>query len=264
MRSVKTGKGHHMSTLTPSVERWVRRFHPSSERAVQLACFPYAGGSASYYFPLSDSLKTEVESLSLQYPGRQDRIAEACIEKVPELADRAYEALRESVDGRPLVFFGHSMGSILAFEVARRFQDSGRTPSWLFASGYPAPSRLRGGSVHLRDDAGIVEELRTVGGTDPAWLEDQSLLSSILPPVRSDYKAIETHIRTLDAKLNCPITMLVGDSDPHTTAAESEAWQDHTSGDFELRVFSGGHFFLDQYGAEIADAISATVKKILR
>ncbi|MFI0241463.1 thioesterase II family protein [Streptomyces sp. NPDC016845] len=241
---------------------WIRRFHPSEESTFRLVCFPHAGGSASYYYALSKALAPGLDMLALQYPGRQDRAAEGCITRLSDLADHVYAALRDAEDGRPYVFFGHSMGSVLAFEVARRYQDrTGTPPSWLLASGYPAPSRLRGGTVHRRDAAGILDELRTVGGTDPAWLEDAELLAAILPPVRADYTAVETHPRS-DARLTCPITTLTGDNDPHTTVTEAEAWADHTTDDFTCRVFSGGHFFIDQHVQEITSVISDAVRDL--
>ena len=255
-----------MASATNFRGEWVRRFHKSSGSDPRLVCFPHAGGSASYYYPLSESLAPTVETLALQYPGRQDRRAEGCLEQIPDLADGIVEALRgwAGWDSRPYAFFGHSMGSILAFEVARRLQQvPGGGPVWLFASGYPAPSRLRGGTVHLRDDAGIVAELRMVGGTDPRWLDDQDLIDSILPAVRSDYQAIENHARAPGATVDCPITMLVGDSDPHTTVAEAVAWREHTRAAFDLRVFSGGHFYLADHGPEVADTISTTLSSIL-
>jgi surfactin synthase thioesterase subunit len=213
---------------------------------------------------MSESLTPRIETLALQYPGRQDRRKEGCIEDIPTLADRVFDAL-QSRDSRPFAFFGHSMGSILAFEVALRFQKiTGRCPVRLFASGYPAPSRLRGGAVHLRDDAGVVAELLSVGGTDPRWFEDEDLRACILPAVRADYKAIETHSGERGSVLDCPITMLVGDADPHTTVAEASAWQEHTSGEFDLRIFSGGHFYLDEHGPEVVDTISTTLQSVLR
>ena len=242
---------------------WVRRFHPSGSAAVRLVCFPHAGGAASYFYPLSETLGPAVDTVALQYPGRQDRFAEGCVETLAELADRAFAALT-GWDDRPLAFFGHSMGSIVAFEVTRRFQDRGNPPVKLFASGYPAPSRLRGGTVHLRDDAGLVRELTEAGGTDPAWLDDEHLLASILPAVRGDYQAVETHPRTHGVRLDCPVTMLVGDTDPHTTVEEAAAWGDHTSREFDLRVFPGGHFYLDQHGPELADTLATSLRTLTR
>ncbi len=253
-----------MSTITKSGGEWVRRFHPSDTSAVRLVCFPHAGGSASYYYPMSQALAPGVETLALQYPGRQDRRTETPMDNLAEIADAVFEALREWND-RPLVLFGHSFGSIVSFEVARRLQAAGTPPAWVFASGYPAPSRLRGGTVHLRDDAGIIEELRVLGGTAPVWLEDQDFMASVLPALRGDYTALETHptAPAEGVRLDCPLTTLVGDDDPHATLDEARAWSAHTTGGFELRVFPGGHFYLDQHGPELTDLLSATVGRIL-
>ncbi|MDI2127086.1 thioesterase II family protein [Yinghuangia seranimata] len=252
-----------MTGPATSEGQWIHRFHPSDESEFRIVCFPHAGGSASYYYGLSETLAPELDVLAVQYPGRQDRRAEGCVEDFTELADRSYAALRRAEDGRPCVFFGHSMGSILAFEVARRYQDdTGAPPAWLFASGYPAPSRLRGGTVHRRDDAGVVDELRAVGGTDPVYLENKHLAAAILFAVRGDYTAIENHPRTTGVRLDCPITMMVGDDDPHTTVAEAEAWGEHTAGAFALHVFRGGHFYLDTHHREVTGIISGTVREV--
>ncbi|MFJ4473181.1 thioesterase II family protein [Streptomyces sp. NPDC089424] len=243
--------------------QWIHRFHPNDDSEFRIVCFPHAGGSATYFHALSEALSPELDVLAVQYPGRQERRAEGCVENFAELADLTYAALRRCEDGRPTVFFGHSMGSVLAFEVARRRQDDmGTPPAWLLASGYPPPSLLRGGTVHRRDDDGLVDELRSVNGTDPVYLENKHLRASILFAVRGDYTAIETHPRLTGVRLDCPLTMLVGDDDPHTTTAEAEAWREHTTGDFSLRVFQGGHFYLDQYGQEVNDIISSTVRDL--
>lgn len=253
-----------MKVRTNAEGEWVRSFRSPAETGVRLVCFPHAGGSASYYFPMSGLLGPDVELVALQYPGRQDRCAEKCVDNVPDLADQVFAALRGWTD-RPFAFFGHSMGAILAFEVARRFQrGTARGPVWLFASGYPAPARLRGGTIHLRDDAGLVTELLSAGGTDPRWLDNSDLLASVLPPMRDDYKAIETHRSMPGPPLDCPITVLVGDADPQTTMDEAAAWRESTDGAFDLQVFAGGHFYLDEHLAEVSDKVSATLGRVLR
>ncbi|MFF7634695.1 thioesterase II family protein [Kitasatospora sp. NPDC008050] len=248
-----------MTSVPRSAGEWVRRFHPAPEAELRLVLFPHAGGSASYYFPFSQALAPDIEVLALQYPGRQDRRGEECITSIPELADQVHHELLPWIEGE-FAFFGHSMGSILAFEVAQLLRERhGRQPRWLFASGYPAPSRLPSGTVHLRDEAGVVRELREVGGTDPQWLSDPDLLCAILPAVRGDYQAIETHRWRPTAPLDCPITMLVGDQDPHTSADQAAAWRDHTAGEFALRVFPGGHFYLEDHREAVVDLVTGTL-----
>jgi surfactin synthase thioesterase subunit len=244
MTSSATGEG-----------RWIRRFHPSPDHAVRLVCFPHAGGAASYYFPFSRALAPEIEVLAVQYPGRQDRRHEPAATGIGALADRIVPELA-AWDGRPLAFFGHSMGATVAYEVARRLAGrGGSAPVRLLVSGRRAPSRHRTGTVHRRDDAGLVAELRRAGSTDPRILGDAELLAAVLPVIRSDYRAIETYVPEPGPPLECPVTALVGDRDPQTTVDEADAWREHTRNAFELRVFAGGHFYLDACRPQVIDAI---------
>jgi pyochelin biosynthesis protein PchC len=253
-----------MSDTEADQSRWLRTFRPSSGNAMRLFCFPYAGGAASYYFPLSEALAPRIEVQAVQYPGRQDRRMEPCLESVGELAECIVAALSYGTD-RPYAFFGHSMGAIVAFEVARRLQHDGRAePCWLFVSGRRAPSRCRAEAVylHLRNDRGIVAELRALGGTDPRWLDDEELLASILPQIRSDYRAIETYSYLPGPPLDCPVTAFAGDSDPYASVSEVAAWHEHSTAPFDLRVFSGGHFFLDMHRREVTDIVSSTLERV--
>ncbi|MGW7004369.1 thioesterase II family protein [Streptomyces sp. NPDC054933] len=241
---------------------WIRRFHPNPDAGARLVCFPHAGGSASFYFPVSQALADRVDVLCLQYPGRQDRRREACIDDMGRLADEVAEVLRPWLD-RPVAFFGHSMGALLAFEVALRAEKKlGTSPIRLFASGRRAPSTLRNETVHQRDDEGILAELKLMSGTDARILGEDEILRVILPAIRSDYKAVETYQAEPGAVVTCPVDVLVGDDDPKTTIEEARAWQEHTTADFDLRVFSGGHFFLAHHQDEIvtlmADRIASS------
>jgi surfactin synthase thioesterase subunit len=252
--------------MTPARDgdRWVLRFHPSADSEFRLLCFPHAGGAASYYFPLSQSLTPGIEVLAVQYPGRQDRRREKCIDNIPELADRIFEAL-EPWTGPPPAFFGHSMGAILAFEVARRLQQrTGEGPAWLFVSGRSAPSRQRREDVHLGDDADLLTELYRAGGTDRRVLQNLELRAAVLPTIRNDYRAIESYVHSPGPPLNCPVTTLVGDTDGKTTVDEASAWSAHTTGEFDLRVFEGGHFYLDAHRSEVCDTIRAALKRASR
>jgi surfactin synthase thioesterase subunit len=239
---------------------WIRRFHPAQESRTQLVCFPHAGGAASFYFPVSAALHPEVEVLALQYPGRQDRRAERPIDDIPTLADGVFAALRPRLGDRT-AFFGHSMGAVVAFEVARRMaREDGTAPTRLVVSGRRAPSRRRDEQVHLRDDDGIIAELKTLSGTDPGLLGDEEIRSMILPAIRSDYRAIETYACTPGPPLSCPITVFVGDQDSHVTLDEARAWREHTTEDFGMEVFAGGHFYLTARPAETIDRLSAVLR----
>ncbi|MDQ2957116.1 MAG: alpha/beta fold hydrolase [Actinomycetota bacterium] len=235
----------------------------TDESSLRLVCFPHAGGSASFFHPMASRLPAAIQPLAVQYPGRQNRRLERPLDNIDELADQAFAALRSLAD-RPLAFFGHSMGAILAFEVARRLeQDSATTLVRLFASGRRAPSAVREETVHLRDDAGLIGEIEKLSGTDSRLLDDPDVLAMVLPALRADYRAIETYHYRPGPPLSCPISALTGDVDPRVTIDEVQAWSEHTNAEFELTTFPGGHFFLsgqqDAVVATIADSLSATV-----
>jgi surfactin synthase thioesterase subunit len=237
---------------------WVRRFIPVERAAVRLVCFPHAGGAATYYFPVAKALRPSVEVLAVQYPGRQDRRMEPCVDDIGELADAVAQELHGWAD-RPLALFGHSMGSTVAYEVARRLERLDITPVGLFASAGRGPSALLGDTVHLRDDQGLVAALRALSGTESSVLDDEELLRLVLPAVRGDYKAVETYRHTGDQRLTCPVRVLVGDSDDMTTMDQADAWRAHTTGPCEITVFPGGHFYLnDQF-----DAVMRTITRQL-
>lgn len=194
--------------------------------------------------------------LGVQYPGRQDRRHEPLIEDIGQLADEICEALIPW-ETQPLAFFGHSMGAVVAFEVARRFQrDDRRAPLALFASGRRAPSRHRDEDSHAADDDSIIANLRSLGGTDPALLEDDEMRRVILPVIRGDYRAVETYrAPTTETTLNVPIMAITGDRDPSVSLEEASAWREHAAGSFEIKVLTGGHFFIHEHIAEIADCV---------
>lgn len=245
--------------LPGQATRWIRSFQPLPDSQLRLVCFPHAGGSASYFRPMAAPLGPTIEMLAVQYPGRQDRRLEQRIEDIAELADLIFDAVRPALD-RPFAFFGHSMGAVLAFEVARRLKSQTKTsPQHLFASGRRAPSRYRPEDIHRRDDAGLIAELRRLAGADRRWLDDSVLLAMVLPAIRSDYTAIETYTCPPGVVLDCPITALLGDADQNITIDEALAWREHTRARFDLRIFPGAHFYLEERQAEVVATIAAAL-----
>ncbi|MGF1338566.1 thioesterase II family protein [Streptomyces flavovirens] len=245
-----------MTTSAELNRLWIRRYHPRPDAAVRVVCLPHAGGSASFYRPVSAGLPAGTDVLAVQYPGRQDRRAEPCVATIAELADQVTSVLLQWTD-RPLVLFGHSMGATLGFEVARRLErDHGVVPHALFASGRRAPSASRTETVHLRDDDGLIEEIRLLSGTDTAVLEDPEVIRMALPAIRADYRAAETYVYEPGPALRCPVWSLVGDDDPKVTVEEARTWSHHTEGAFALRVFRGGHFYLTAHQREILRLIA--------
>ncbi|GAA3681099.1 alpha/beta fold hydrolase [Nonomuraea antimicrobica] len=238
---------------------WLHRFHTSPESGVEVICFPHAGGSASFYHPLSKALSPAADVLAVQYPGRQDRRGEPPAGDLRHLAARIADVLRPGGD-RPRVFFGHSMGALVAFETALHLGGDG--PAALFVSGRRAPSRVRHDLVHLLDDHGLVSHLKELNPAEAAALDEAEIRELVLPVIRADYRAIETYRPVAGASVDCPIIALTGDSDPLTSPAEARAWSGHTTHRFELGVFTGGHFFLRDHIDGVAETILESVETI--
>ncbi|KNB53911.1 thioesterase II family protein [Streptomyces caatingaensis] len=239
---------------------WIRRFQPRPDAGVRLVCLPHAGGSASFFFPMAKAMPDGVDVLCVQYPGRQDRRGEPLIDTIPELADRVYAALLPWTD-RPLAFFGHSMGATLAFEVARRLErEKGVVLAALFASARRAPSVARSENVHEQDDDGLVREMQRLAGTDAQLLGDEEILRMVLPAIRADYRAAETYRYEPGAALRCPVVGLTGDADPKVGVEDVAAWAGHTEASFELKVFTGGHFYLTQHQGAVVEAVAGRLR----
>jgi len=237
-------------------DRWLRCFVPAPQARTRVVCFPHAGGTASYFLPMGRMAAPELEIVGVQYPGRHDRRNERCVEDLLELADRIATALIVSDDGKPVALFGHSLGSVLAYEVGRRLEADGRTrPLRLFASGRRAPSENQGQKIHTLGEAAFLDHLKQLGGIDPRILREPELLRMALPAVRADYTAIESYQHPEGPVLSCPIDVLIGRSDPEVSAEGARLWGPHTTGDFAVHDFPGGHFYLAEQASGVVDLV---------
>ncbi|MFC7549441.1 thioesterase II family protein [Plantactinospora sp. GCM10030261] len=237
--------------------RWLRCPAPVPGAAVRLVCLPHAGGGASAFRRWPASLPGDVELHAVQYPGHEDRLDEPCVADFDRLADLITAAVAGLRD-RPLALLGHSMGAALAHAVAGRLHRHGTAPLLhLFVSGAPAPRHHRPGTVHLRDDAGLVSEVRRLGGDPHRLLDNTELRTLVLPAIRADYRAQETRRVGWTPRLRCPVTALTGRDDSEAPAGQVADWAGYTDGPFRLRTYPGGHFYLDDHHETVvADVVA--------
>ncbi|MEU3554863.1 thioesterase II family protein [Streptomyces fragilis] len=245
-------------TERPQRTAWIRRFHSAAQDAPHVVFFPHGGAGATYFHPLSHALAPSVQALAVQYPGRQDRIAEPLVPDVGALADHIARELEPWAD-LPLVLFGHSLGSAVAFETAVRLERSGAKVRALIASARRAPSlATRRALPALESDREVLDILEMLrGDTGSPMPEDPAFLELVLPTVRNDFHASNHYRAPAGLRLRCPVTALAGESDPAVEVAEVERWSQHTTGAFRLRTFPGGHFYLDDRVEEIRAEITA-------
>ncbi|WP_433665009.1 thioesterase II family protein [Nocardia sp. CA-128927] len=238
---------------------WLRILRSEATPRHHLLCFPPGGGPATAYRDLAQRFGAGIVVAAVQYPGRQDRLGETPITDLDTLADRiAEEVLRLGI-GAGLALFGHSMGATVAFETVRRLERKGQPVPMLFVSGRPAPTFVETQRVHLGTDDDLIAELERLAA-DPAPIQmlrdEPSLAELVLPAVRADYQAVETYRYTPGDPLAADIAAFVSTEDPTVTPDQADEWRDFTTGTFDRTTFPGGHFYLDERPAEVAEVIT--------
>lgn len=212
---------------------------------LRLFCFPYAGAGASVFRTWSDELPSNIELYSIRLPGRESRIKEPPTTELSPLIQTLVQILLPYLD-LPFAFFGHSMGTLLCFELARQLRrQNSLTPLHLFVSGRRAPQILNPNpSTYNLPDTAFIEELRRYNGTPEAVLQSTELMQLFLPVLRADLTIDEAYVYTPEAPLDLPISAFGGLQDSRTNYDDLAAWRDQTTSTFSLKMFSGDHFFL--------------------
>ncbi|MEM8829554.1 MAG: thioesterase domain-containing protein [Cyanobacteria bacterium P01_G01_bin.19] len=225
---------------------WLPQVDTNPQAKLRLFCLPYAGGSTYIYDRWGDFLPDTVEVCPIELPGRRKRFIETPYENVNVLISDLAKILLPYLD-KPFAIFGHSMGGLVSFELTRLLRRRYHLqPVHLFISACRATQLPRSKpNIHQLDDAAFTQEIIRLGGTPQAVLSDKEMMELILPTLKADFKAIETHLYQLETPLNLPLTVFGGDSDTEVTPEELAAWREQTTAKFSLEIFTGGHFFID-------------------
>lgn len=244
------------------MSEWFLRFRATSrEGGVNLFCLPHAGGCASAYFPWSRALPPFVNLWAVQLPGREGRIAEPAVTSAGRLSAQIVEAMMPLL-GEPFALFGHSLGALLAFEIARTLSDRRLpTPVTLFLSGCGVPKPRRAAHpIHLLPDDDFLAEVRRFGGTPPEVLADAEMMSLVLPRLRADIELYESYSFSGGPPLAVPISVFGGLDDEEARRDELAGWARLTTGHFRLQLFPGDHFYLNSQRAALLRAIGGALQ----
>lgn len=238
------------------------RPRPVDAPAVRLLALHHAGGSAAVYHPLARLLPADWDVVLPDLPGRGTRAREAPRTELTELVDVVLDQALAWSD-EPLALFGHSLGAVVATELARRLEALGRSPMWLGVSGRVAPARqdeARQG-LHRRSDAEVLATLGSMGGLPERLREIPEFTQRFLRTVRADLAAVDSYRPAPDrARLSCPLTVFGGRRDSWAPVDAIGDWGREARSDPARRLFPGGHFYF--LGAEfpaLASAIAAEV-----
>jgi medium-chain acyl-[acyl-carrier-protein] hydrolase len=232
-----------MSAATLNPEAWIPLPAPASAD-LSLLCFPHAGAGVAAYHEWRALLPTRFAAVPIRLPGRETRLGEPAFDRVEPLVQLLCEALRPGLDA-PYALCGHSMGALVAFELARAIRRAGLPgPAGLVVSGRPAPQLPAAGpSIHNLSDDEFTTALTELGGLPDAVVENRELLMLFLPLLRADLALNEAYDYRLEAPLDVPITALAGADDPRVRPHDVAAWSEQTGAAFRFEVVPGRHFF---------------------
>ncbi len=243
-------------------DRWIAYRKPNSQARFRLFCFHYAGGAASVFRGWQQALPAEIDVCPVQLPGRESRLREVRYQRLGPLLDELSGAL-EALFDPPFAFFGHSMGSIIAFELALRLRKEGKEgPFKLLLSGRRAPHRPEAAPpLHALPEEEFKDELRRLNGTPEAVLSHPELMELLTPVLRADFAVCETYEHEPTEPLDCPLTVLGGLEDAEVSSEDLESWRRYSRGDFQRRMFPGDHFYLN--GAAKTTLIDTVARELM-
>jgi medium-chain acyl-[acyl-carrier-protein] hydrolase len=259
--------GHHSSARVRSRrdEPWIAYTRPRTAARLRLFCLPYAGAGASVFRPWLNAFGDHIDVCAVQFPGRETRLSEKPATDMPVLVDALARGLEPHLD-RPFALFGHSMGGLVGFELARHLRRrGGPTPLHLFASGCRAPHLPPKEPLkYLGSDPELREELRRLGGTPAAVLDDAEFIDWYLPTLRADFTLCDTYEYAGEDPLDLPITALHGEKDPDISQEDARQWVEHTRRAFSIESFPGGHLFLQSHRSLVLKTMAQALAAMAR
>ena len=236
---------------------WFVPFKQKNNAYIRLFCFHYGGGSASAFRRWSEDIIYDAELIAIQLPGREERFNEPLLDGILQVVDNLCKNFHNYLD-RPFIFFGHSIGAVIAFEFIRALRKKGITqPKHLIVSGAKAPQApLKKQPIHALANAKFIEELRKYNGIPEYIINNKELMSIFLPTIRADFCISETYKYVNESPLALPITALGGLSDDTFYLDDLLKWKEQTNAFFKSYLLAGDHFFINTSYKEVIQIIN--------
>jgi medium-chain acyl-[acyl-carrier-protein] hydrolase len=234
-----------MASTRTNSNPWVACDEHESATKLRLFCFPYAGSGATIFQSWQGCLPHTIEVCPVNLPGRERRWHETPFTNLLSLVESLAPHLKPYLD-KPFAFFGHSMGALMSFELARLLRkEKWPQPVHLFVSGNSAPQlESTVPPLYNLPEPDLVTELRRLNGTPKAVLDNPELRQLILPIIRADFEICQTYVYRDGPPLESPITALCGTQDEDVSPEALDAWRQQTASAFSLHRLEGDHFFL--------------------
>ena len=242
--------------------KWITIFNKPAQVKNRLFCFPYAGGSAQTFKDWANLVPENTQLCAIQMPGRSSRFTEPLLQHIDPILEALEKEIKPFLD-KPFVFFGHSMGAAICFELARLLQDQGLNVSHLFVSGRSSPDRpSEREQIHDLPEPQFRDKMKELNGTPPEILEHEELMELMVPIVRADFTISETYTHHPGSKLTCPLTALGGTGDEDIPEENVASWLDFSDGPTEYHMYEGDHFFLNPFKEDITRRISEVLLRL--
>jgi len=224
---------------------WFPAFHFRPSARIRLFCFPHAGGASSAFRHWSRQLPDWIDVVCCHLPGREERVCEEPLRSLERVLDAIEREISPFLD-LPHAIFGHSMGALVGFGVARRLRRfEARAPRRVIVSACPAPHlERRFGAIHDLPDGLFMQELERRHLAIPETIRDPEMLEIILSALRADLAVYDSAVYEAEPPLGCPISVYGGQDDPLVSENELRAWSAHTQAGMRLNMFPGDHFYL--------------------
>lgn len=247
-------------------------FRPIASRPMadfRLICIPFAGSGAGAFRGWGPLLPPSIDAIALQLPGREDLCREPPFAEWPQMMEDVRRAVG-ALPALPLAIFGHSLGALIAFELARSLAGTSATRVvhlWCAARPWPGVPPADSSVLPFEpeiDDAELVSRLASAYGDLPASFSNAAISDYFLPILRADMKLLRSYRYEGSARLSCPLTIFSGSRDPVTMGGDLALWNRETSGAFDMVELPSGHFFLESERARITSQIAARLSRLAR
>ncbi|WP_256757093.1 thioesterase II family protein [Cohnella sp. WQ 127256] len=216
-------------------------------------CFAHAGGSAVGFNKWKKRLDPRIELCPIELRGRGTKGGLPFYESITEAVQDLYPLLVKEAGGRPYALLGHSMGTLLIYEMCHHIRKMGfRDPNTVLFSGRIAPHLKEDEKVlHLLPDDEFTAEIKKLGLTPAELFEHKELLNLFMPILKADYRMIETYeCAERPQPINSEFVILTGREDEWTQNRIKE-WIPLTARGCQFHEFEGGHFFLYEQMTEV-------------
>lgn len=228
---------------------------------MKLFCLPYAGGSEIIYYKWEKYIHPSIQVVPIELKGRGKRFNEFFYESLEEAVDDIFENIKEKIVNDDYAIYGHSMGSLLAYELYYKISKLNfRKPKHIFFSGYEAPSMIKETeNMYTLPDYDFMKKVMELGGTPEELISNQEVLEIFLPIIRNDFKLVETYnYKRRKEKIQCDVSILNGKQDS-INLEEVLAWKNHICKGFKVYTLKGNHFFINSNVENITSIINATL-----